>query len=389
MKRYFLSASVASVLFLTACFDDSTTNASTPQTSTNPGNTQVVNDSTKKNNDATTDTEGYHFNASLSIDKTSQTIVMSYINSTEEIGNCVIENDKYVWKDYTNILTPDTAHYDFLGDTLVLTFYNNGEMMSYGEMYIGGQAGNPYGSWELIDCIYEHEGESTYCFNSYYKTTFNLSEDGLSGTTTYDLEKEFAETSDFAHSEFMASLFEALTGRTFIDNGLYIYYMDTSAVEEIIKKYDINIIEKNATGETFELGGKTYTLKINQDDREQAELGERYLGLTNTKLNLDVTDGITTCNYESVYKQDLRSVCSDDNAPYYNYIDTTQINGISYPVATNYIKENSREFEDCIHSIAVQPVDEPVDDYSILAKRAPKATKQARKKYSQKPRFVK
>ncbi len=115
MRNYLLTVAVSAFL-ITACGEDSTTNS---------GNS--------------ISTAG-----SLYVDESRHLIVMTPYEMSRDL--CVLENNSLIWKTIKRTPDSDSSKYEFIGDTLVLYEINEGEPASYGVVFIGGTAGNIYGT---------------------------------------------------------------------------------------------------------------------------------------------------------------------------------------------------------------------------------------------------
>ena len=111
-----ISAIATSMLLVSACGDDSSSNAS----------------------------GGISRKASLYVDESQQLLVMTLDKLTEDM--CVVEGDNLTWKSMDIYVKPDSLHYEFHGDTLLLFSIYQGKPENYAQMLTGGSAGNIYGT---------------------------------------------------------------------------------------------------------------------------------------------------------------------------------------------------------------------------------------------------
>ena len=128
------------------------------------------------------------------IDENSQTMHLSGSGDFENM--CLVKGNTVEWGQVKVTSGERLAQYKFVGDTLAILWLDNeeGEYEDYGEMFVGGTAGNIYGSWSSIPCMYEwdydddwgsHGGE-TYCHSDFEgnQTALTISDGSFSKTTT-------------------------------------------------------------------------------------------------------------------------------------------------------------------------------------------------------------
>ena len=344
-----ISAIATSMLLVSACGDDSSSNAS----------------------------GGISRKASLYVDESQQLLVMTLDKLTEDM--CVVEGDNLTWKSMDIYVKPDSLHYEFHGDTLLLFSIYQGKPENYAQMLTGGSAGNIYGTWTYIACSFEADENVTQCSannKKYYHRTITFSHGSVEADYEFHFDLYLADHDDYMNSYFMAQLFQILEGRS---SDLYldeVMYMDSAEVQKHAEDDGIVFKEKTKTNATFELGGKTYTVSA-KVDRSLQESGY-YTGNDNNEIHVEVSDGATVCKADYVTHYVNSSYCK---AEYWDDLyfddDWEDINHNNFTTAERYRYSNSVTFKECIQGIGMKF--DPMDGYNFpspidgLAKKAVQA----------------
>ena len=157
MKHFLISAVVSAVL-LTACGDDISSNASDGFGRSSGG-------------------DGFSRTSTLYVDESNK--ILSIALENFETQMCVVEEDNFTWKTVHINDEPDSMMYDFRGDTLVLYDMYHGQLdTDYGDLLVGGTAGNLYGTWTFTECDYDRGEDEVECYEKrkrYYHRTMTFS----------------------------------------------------------------------------------------------------------------------------------------------------------------------------------------------------------------------
>lgn len=407
MKYPFIAFAVASTLLLSACGDDSSSNANPEPASSSAsellsGNTDNSSDSNEDSSGTNANSSGS--NASSSDSNAAQTINSSgsqngavqnsnsstelpankdkytftttgqlYVNRTSQIlqmtadeaneNLCIVEGDNYSWKSLPLYERPDSAKFEYHGDTLLLFDISNGSVDRYADTYVGGTVGDVYGKWTATHCEYDKKTSKTDCNGDkpHYRTQIiEFSPGKIVSSLVVDVDKYIADHSDYMNSRLMLQIFGVLTGKR--DN---VYAEDifdsdeehkntVSELQELIQSEQIHIINQSKTSESFELDGKTYT--VDTDGTSLSLQGSGYYkGKFNQKVKLIVSDGTSSCKLDYVELYVDESLCDVRKAEFLEVHDKGGINenGIQFVDAFNYQKSNENEFTECLESITV------------------------------------
>ena len=312
-----ISAIATSMLLVSACGDDSSSNAS----------------------------GGISRKASLYVDESQQLLVMTLDKLTEDM--CVVEGDNLTWKSMDIYVKPDSLHYEFHGDTLLLFSIYQGKPENYAQMLTGGSAGNIYGTWTYIACSFEADENVTQCSannKKYYHRTITFSHGSVEADYEFHFDLYLADHDDYMNSYFMAQLFQILEGRS---SDLYldeVMYMDSAEVQKHAEDNGIVFKEKTKT---------------------KAELQSALdgLGFLRTVTANDELIGFMNVGYG--YSGDEFSD------------DWEDINHNNFTTAERYRYSNSVTFKECIQGIGMKF--DPMDGYNFpspidgLAKKAVQA----------------
>ena len=344
MKRFLTTAAVSAML-LTACGDDSSSNA---------------NDEFGRSSGD----DGFSRTGTLYVNESNH--ILSIALENFETQMCVVEEDNFTWKTVHINDEPDSMMYDFRGDTLVLyDMYHGQPDTEYGELLVGGTAGNLYGTWTFTGCEYNKDDDETECYEKslrYYhrSITFSKGKAELNYKLYYD--RYIEDHSDFMNSYFMTQLIRTLSGN-YPDLYLYeIWYMDSSSVQSEVEEYSAVFTSKTKTNATFAMGGKTYTVNVKHMDMSLNREGF-FVANENKEIQVEVSDGITTCmgEYNTHYMNaDYCKAEYKDNLRMDEWEDS---NYGTFIAAEKYSSNNEDDFEQCITGIAYKKYD-PLDGYT-------------------------
>lgn len=236
MKRFLTTAAVSAML-LTACGDDSSSNAS-------DGFGRSSGD------------DGFSRTGTLYVDESNH--ILSIALENFETQMCVVEEDNYTWKTVHINNEPDSMMYEFRGDTLLLyDIYHGLPDTDYGEMLVGGTAGSLYGTWTYTGCEYDKEEDETECHEKnlqYFLRTITFSKGKAEINYKVYFDRYVEDHSDFMNSYFMSQLFNTLGGNypeIYLDE---IWYMEASSVQATAQKIGAVFTSKTKSNATFELG---------------------------------------------------------------------------------------------------------------------------------------
>ena len=344
MKRFLTTAAVSAML-LTACGDDSSSNA---------------NDEFGRSSGD----DGFSRTGTLYVDESNH--ILSIALENFETQMCVVEEDNFTWKTVHITDEPDSMMYDFRGDTLVLyDMYHGQPDTEYGELLVGGTAGNLYGTWTFTGCEYNKDDDETECYEKnlrYYhrSITFSKGKAEINYKLYYD--RYIEDHSDFMNSYFMTQLIRTLSGN-YPDLYLYeIWYMDSSSVQSEVEEYSAVFTSKTKTNATFAMGGKTYTVNVKHMDMSLNREGF-FVANENKEIQVEVSDGITTCmgEYNTHYMNaDYCKAEYKDNLRMDEWEDS---NYGTFIAAEKYSSNNEDDFEQCITGIAYKKYD-PLEGYT-------------------------
>ena len=228
------------------------------------------------------------------------------------LDRCVVDGEKYIWKSiemYSN--EEQSFMYAFHGDSLLLINISNTDQDSNAIVYIGGRAGNIYGTWRKVAKYYIKENMTIPHNNSYFTDYLVLSRDEAQYVVEFDEKKYSDDNSDFMNSVFVFDIYTALSLH---HAGLFPWYLfgySKGNREQALENAGVKIIEQSKNGETFQLRGKTYTIKINKAENVM-QMGY-HLGNANNIVDLDVSDGTTVCHLYYFFMYVDESLCKAEN----------------------------------------------------------------------------
>lgn len=344
MKRFLTTAAVFATL-LTACGDDTSSNAG--------------NGSSRPTGDDVFSRAG-----TLYVNESEHILAIALENYETQM--CVVEEDNYTWKTVHITDEPDSMMYDFRGDTLVLyDMYHGQPDTEYGEMLVGGTAGSLYGTWTFTGCEYDKDDDETECYEKnlqYFLRTITFSKGKAEINYKVYFDRYVEDHSDFMNSYFMTQLIRTLSGN-YPDLYLYeIWYMDSSSVQSEVEEYSAVFTSKTKTNATFAMGGKTYTVNVKHMDMSLNREGF-FVANENKELQMEVSDGITTCTGEYITHYMNADYCKAEYKDDLRMDEWEDSNYGTFIAAEKYSSNNEDDFEQCITGIAYKKYD-PLDGYT-------------------------
>ncbi len=339
--KYTLLTAVSSAFLIAACSD------SNPSSASNDSSTNSAS-----NNDPNSAT------GTLYVDESQHLMVTTF---TDVHGNrCDLENDNLIWKTITKNAIIDSFEYEFIGDTLVLYDYYEGGADNYGKLYVGGTAGNIYGSWVYTGIERNRKtGEQELPTNTRYMTrTYTYSPGKVTINLEYHMDLYVADEQErgYMESSFMVELYGYLARRSHMDDVINI--MDNedlaSSIARSIENNGVQIIEGTKTNQTFKIGDKTYTVTV-----KKAETTLHYSGRTNREAIVEVSDGTTTCTSYAIYKNVDENLCKTENLEYFTVKDDADEAGNKYFSVSTYKNTDHEKFQECLSTIAVPITEAP------------------------------
>ena len=334
MKYTWLTA-VAFVFLIAACSDDNPTSANS-----------VSNDDPNSRT------------GTLYVDESQHLMVTTFTDVHE--NRCDLENDNLIWKTITKNAIIDSFEYEFISDTLVLYDYYEGGADNYGKLYVGGTAGNIYGSWVYTGIERNRKtGEEEHSTNTRYVTrTYTYAPGKVTINLEYHMDLYVADEQErgYMESSFMVELYGYLARRSHMDDVINI--MDNedlaSSIARSIENNGVQIIEGTKTNQTFKIGDKTYTVTV-----KKAETTLHYSGRTNREAIVEVSDGTTTCSSYAIYKNVDENLCKTENLEYFTVKDDEDEDGNKYFYVSRYKNTDHEKFQECLSTIAVPITEAP------------------------------
>ena len=359
MKKFLFAITIS--LALAACGDDSSSNA---------------NDRSDKA------TEDYVFTrtATLYANESEHTLIMALENFKTVM--CIAEETDFNWKTVYITNERDSMMYEFRNDTLVLYDIEEGKPeLEYGDVMVGGTAGNVYGRWTYTGCRYNKNNDTTSCneknlWHSERALTFSKGKVEIYYKVYYD--RYLEENSDYMNSYFMASLIHTLSGNhpeAYLSD---IWYMDPSSVQTMAEEDGAVFTSKTKTSAIFVLGGKTYSVNVTHAEMNLTREGLN-LASENRDFQVEVSDGITTCKGEYFTHYMNADYCKMEYKDNFRMHERTNSNGEMFLAAEKYSRINEEEFTQCVAGIAYKKYN-PHGEYS--SPEVAKNLKKYRKKQS-------
>ena len=328
MKKKLIAAA-ASVFFIVACGDDNSSSANNDET--------VYSVSTS---------------GTYTIDKAKQLLI---ITPDDAVDACVQDGNDFSWESLSPTDNIDSIEFELTGDTLVL--YPNHTV--HGDIYVGDNNGDIEGSWTNTGCYHDKDNPQATCDDAFKAISLSFSKGKIKKEIEYFFDKylEDIEKAVYTNSLFMPTLYGILAGQ--IDyifpsfpSLLQINKETTKNNEAAIKDNNIKIIETSKTSQTFSIGEKTYTFKVNK-----VELNYEKNGLLSADLSLEVSSGSTTCTGSYTQKVVNKDLCKakpeTDLEKIRNGFLPDSKRGSQSRVVDFYTVSNVPEFNNCLKSIAV------------------------------------
>lgn len=314
-----LIAIAASVFFIVACGDDSSSNAS----SETPASPEKVQTKTGR----------------YQIDE-SQNLLILLPDTTY---TCVISEEKVAWGPSPRH-SADTAKYEFLGDSLILHAFRGGRKSSLEEIFIGGKPGKFDGTWSRYCLTYYtgDEPEEPDCYDP-PQFSFTFSDGKLTETTILDSVPELDENPDFMNSALMSELYHSIYMGAVIFDANKLFSINPSYVQSAIQSYEVNIKKSDKTSQVFEMKGKTFSININKATETPYYNG--YIIQTTKSVQMELSDGTTTCKLDFSEKLVDKDLCNAENSKH--LVVKKDILNSEIKTATIYREENEVDFENC------------------------------------------
>ena len=297
----------------------------------------------------------------------SQHLLVTTFNNVH--GNrCDLENENLIWKTLTKDVVTDSFDYEFIGDTLVLYDYYEGGIEEYGDLYVGGTAGNIYGTWVYTGSERSRKtGEEEHSTNTRYVTrTYTYAPGKVTISVEYHMDLYVADEQErgYMESSFMVELYGYLARQSHMDDVINI--MDNedlaSSIARSIEQNGVQIIEGTKTNQTFKIGDKTYTVTV-----KKAETTLHYSGRTNRDAIVEVSDGTTTCSSYAIYKTVDANLCKTENLEYFTVQNGGDDDSGRYFYVSRYKNTDHEKFQECLSSIALPITNVPAPN---LVKKA-------------------
>jgi hypothetical protein len=296
-----------------------------------------------------TSTETNSSSYQMLIDENSQTMHLSGSGDFENM--CLVKGNTVEWGQVKVTSGERLAQYKFVGDTLAILWLDNeeGEYEDYGEMFVGGTAGNIYGSWSSIPCMYHDRGRDsrTICDSDFegVQTTLTISNGSFSKTTTKTTSQ--ASASDYPTSLFRIHLFTYLATGSKGDiptaGDIFGHSFDQVPTAEALAMLGIVSTDISLTGESFTYAGIPVTVEIQKafkmDDDNKA-------AIVNVTAN-----GVTCTGIREEFEEISREYCTTENINLFDTDSDTDANGNKYYYAYDYLNKNIDEFRTCIQTI--------------------------------------
>ena len=306
------------------------------------------------------------------VDKKKQ--VISFKEKVMPSWKCLVENEKFQWGIVDEPFKMDPYKYLFVGDTLVL-FYgrSNGSFESGGSMYVGGTAGKIEGTWTPTSCTYREYEKETVCRDgdSREGTDIRIAKNTFSFMAPGSV-SDVLDSSDVLELKRVNLRYGKNGVRTYLYKSLYTgkvveFYAASEIVspyitddqraipeytDELLEALGIESLSITDTGETFKIGGKTYSVEIAR--AEYLDGGDYESSLF---AELQVTSDSTTCTYYDERTKEIpKFLCSEENAKYIKDLtDSVDASGNAFTLAHNYEKNNKTKFFACLKKILPEP----------------------------------
>lgn len=306
------------------------------------------------------------------VDKKKQ--VISFKERVMPSWKCLVENEKFQWGIVDEPFKMDPYKYLFVGDSLVLFYGRSDESFeSSGLMYVGGSAGKIEGTWTPTSCTYRESQKETVCRDEDSRKGYDI----RIAKNTFSMIVPSSVPNVLDSSDVLelkrVNLWYGKNGvRTYLYKSLYTgKIVEFSAASEIVSPYitddqreipeytdellealGIESLSITDTGETFKIGGKTYSVEITR--AEYLDGGDYESSLF---AELQVTSDSTTCTYYDERTKEIpKFLCSEENAKYIKDLtDSVDASGNAFTLAHNYEKNNKTKFFACLKKILPEP----------------------------------
>lgn len=306
------------------------------------------------------------------VDKKKQ--VISFKERVMPSWKCLVENEKFQWGIVDEPFKMDPYKYLFVGDSLVLFYGRSDESFeSSGLMYVGGSAGKIEGTWTPTSCTYRESQKETVCRDEDSRKGYDI----RIAKNTFSMIVPSSVPNVLDSSDVLelkrVNLWYGKNGvRTYLYKSLYTgKIVEFSAASEIVSPYitddqreipeytdellealGIESLSIADTGETFKIGGKTYSVEITR--AEYLDGGDYESSLF---AELQVTSDSTTCTYYDERTKEIpKFLCSEENAKYIKDLtDSVDASGNAFTLAHNYEKNNKTKFFACLKKILPEP----------------------------------
>ena len=306
------------------------------------------------------------------VDKKKQ--VISFKERVMPSWKCLVENEKFQWGIVDEPFKMDPYKYLFVGDSLVLFYGRSDESFeSSGLMYVGGSAGKIEGTWTPTSCTYREYEKETVCRdgNSRIGTDIRIAENTFSLIAAGSV-SDVLDSSDVLELKRVKFKYKINGVRTYLYKSLYTgkvveFYAASEIVspyitddqreipeytDELLEALGIESLSITDTGETFKIGGKTYSVEIIRAEYLDGK-GVEFSGFA----ELQVTSDSTTCTYYDERTKEIpKFLCSEENAKYIKDLtDSVDASGNAFTLAYNYEKNNKTKFFACLKKILPEP----------------------------------
>ena len=306
------------------------------------------------------------------VDKKKQ--VISFKERVMPSWKCLVENEKFQWGIVDEPFKMDPYKYLFVGDSLVLFYGRSDESFeSSGLMYVGGSAGKIEGTWTPTSCTYREYEKETVCRdgNSRIGTDIRIAENTFSLIAAGSV-SDVLDSSDVLELKRVKFKYKINGVRTYLYKSLYTgkvveFYAASEIVspyitddqraipeytDELLEALGIESLSITDTGETFKIGGKTYSVEIIRAEYLDGK-GVEFSGFA----ELQVTSDSTTCTYYDERAEVVpKFLCSEENAKYIKDLtDSVDASGNAFTLAYNYEKNNKTKFFACLKKILPEP----------------------------------
>ena len=310
-----------------------------PSSSASSGSNQHGTTSHSSSSTEKTVEENASLTYNTTIDENAQTLTIERPEGANM--KCVISGSNVQWKSVPTGTDTQKMKYSFVGDTLILLNWSE-EYKQYSEyavMYVGGKAGNIYGTWEMSPCEYEVSTATTECYEEDFGYNYQIE---ISKNSITAKPIKHAVEIDYAKTSYRNSLVRYLDDGLNYYPSIYELFIDADEIETDFEM--IKTVKQTATSEIFTIGETTVTVDVKQFDKS-------YNGRTAT-IEITTDENVMSCigTYEEAYEV-TKEYCKASNLDYFNIEDGTDNAGKSFSYAEYYEKENNREFSNCLMSM--------------------------------------